>query len=77
MWEQNQIQRTLNRPQSLGCVNTLLQGSPELHRTAPADRVCSTFGFLDARGRVLRPALYADLRPDLFKVKQPWVSPAT
>ena len=54
MWEQNQIKRTLNRPESLARVNALVQDNLELHRTALADRVCATFGFTDARGRVQR-----------------------
>ena len=62
MWEQSQIKRTLNRPESLARVNALLQGSPELHRTALADRVRATFGFRDARGRVQRAGCLKALR---------------
>ena len=62
MWEQNQIKRTLNRPESLARVNALLQGNPELHRTALADRVCATFGFIDAHGRVQRAGCLKALR---------------
>jgi hypothetical protein len=62
MWEQSQIKRTLNRPESLARVNALLQGSPELHRTALADQVCAAFGFLDARGRVQRAGCLKALR---------------
>jgi hypothetical protein len=62
MWEQNQIKRTLNRPENLAYINALRQGNPELHRTALADRVCATLGFLDARGRPQRAGCLKALR---------------
>jgi len=48
---QNQIKRTLSQPANLEWVGALLDGDPDLHRTAVAEAVCEQFGFHDPRGR--------------------------
>jgi len=48
---QNQIKRTLSKPESIACVRELLEGNAHAHRSELAARVCERFDFHDARGR--------------------------
>ncbi|AGA33337.1 putative transposase [Thioalkalivibrio nitratireducens DSM 14787] len=62
MWEQSQIKRTLSAPANLARVQALIREAPELHRTALADQICTTWGFFDARGRPQRAGCLKALR---------------
>ena len=62
MFAQNQIKRTLSEPRNLVRVRALMREAPEAHRTALADRVCVTFGFVDATGRAQRSGCLKALR---------------
>ena len=57
---QNQIKRTLSR--NLDRLHGLMEQETFPHRTALADRVCSAFGFHDARGRAQRSGCLKALR---------------
>lgn len=59
---QSQIKRTLSKPQNLVRVRALIREAPEAHRTALADRICATFGFVDPTGRVQRAGCLKALR---------------
>ena len=48
---QNQIKRTLSKPESIGYVRGLLESDALAHRSELAAQVCERFGFQDARGR--------------------------
>ncbi|MFH1185290.1 MAG: IS4 family transposase [Chloroflexota bacterium] len=48
---QNQIKRTLSKPESIGYVRELLEGNALAHRSELAAQVCERFDFHDARGR--------------------------
>jgi hypothetical protein len=48
---QNQIKRTLSRPDSLERIRELLDGPETLLRTTLADQVCQQFSFFDAQGQ--------------------------
>ena len=48
---QNQIKRTLSKPESIAYVRELLGGDARAHRSALAAQVCERFDFHDARGR--------------------------
>lgn len=51
MIAQSQIKRTLSLPESVARVQVLMREEPKAHRTALAERVCATFGFVDPTGR--------------------------
>ena len=57
---QNQIKRTLSR--ELDRLHAVMRREKFAHRTALADRVCSEFGFHDARGRAQRSGCLKALR---------------
>ena len=57
---QNQIKRTLSR--ELDRLHAVMRREKFAHRTALADRVCSEFGFHDARGRGQRSGCLKALR---------------
>ena len=57
---QNQIKRTLSR--ELDRLQAVMRREKFAHRTALADRVCSEFGFHDARGRAQRSGCLKALR---------------
>jgi len=59
---QSQIKRTLSDPQSVVRVQALIREAPEAHRTALADQICATFGFVDATGRMQRVGCLKALR---------------
>ena len=50
METQNQIKRTLERPDSIESIRGLLGRNEHVHRTALSDAVCRHFGFVDSRG---------------------------
>lgn len=50
MQTQNQIKRTLERPDSIESIRGLLGRNEHAHRVALAGAVCRHFGFLDSRG---------------------------
>ena len=50
MQTQNQIKRTLARPDSLESIRALLTCHERAHRSALSDIVCRHFGFIDSRG---------------------------
>ncbi len=54
MKTQNQIKRTLSRPNNLAYVANLLDDDSHTiaHRTALAKKVCEHFGFYDVRGKM-------------------------
>jgi len=62
MRAQSQIKRTLREPQGLARLQALMLEAPEQHRTALADRVCTEFGFVDARGLAQRAGCLKALR---------------
>lgn len=62
MRAQSQIKRRLSEPQSRARVLALMREAPDAHRTALADRVCTEFGFVDARGRAQRAGCLKALR---------------
>jgi len=62
VWAQSQIKRRLSEPQSLARLQALMQQTPPAHRTALADRVCATFGFIDPVGRAQRAGCLKALR---------------
>ncbi|MBK5935304.1 IS4 family transposase [Halorhodospira halophila] len=62
MQQQNQIKRTLSEPKNLDRVRALICESPELHRSALAERVCTLFGFVDSTGRLQRAGCLKALR---------------
>lgn len=62
MRAQSQIKRTLSEPPGLARVQALMREAPLAHRTALADRVCTAFDFVDARGRAQRAGCLKALR---------------
>ena len=50
MQTQNQLKRTLERPDSIESIRELLGRNEHVHRSALSDAVCRQFGFLDSRG---------------------------
>ena len=51
METQNQIKRTLMRPDAVQYINHVLDTSDEINRTQLANNLCDKFGFLDSRGQ--------------------------
>ena len=51
METQNQIKRTLTRPEAVQYVNHVLDTSDDINRTQLANNLCDKFGFLDSRGQ--------------------------
>jgi hypothetical protein len=62
MYAQSQIKRTLSEPENLARVQALMREMLGAHRTALADRVCATFGFVDPAGRAQRAGCLKALR---------------
>ena len=62
MRRQNQIKRTLSKPENLDVVRALMREEPGLHRSALAERVCTRFGFVDSTGRLQRAGCLKALR---------------
>jgi hypothetical protein len=52
MDKQNQIKRTLERPDSIETISRLLEDKCHKNRTSVAKAVCRHFGFFDARSRM-------------------------
>ena len=62
MKAQNQIKRTLFRPENLDEIRQMLACPGGLRRSVLADDVCERFGFLDARGDKQRSTCMKALR---------------
>lgn len=62
MNSQNQIKRTLSRPENLQQICQMLDGPATCLRTALADEVCQRFGFFTARGATQRSTCLKALR---------------
>ena len=62
MERQNQIKRTLSSPEGLVRLQSILHESGAAHRTALAVRVCTAFGFMNARGQAQRSGCLKALR---------------
>jgi len=54
MEEQSQIKRKLAQPESIICIQDILESDDNLNRTRLAERVCEHFGLFNARGKVQR-----------------------
>jgi Domain of unknown function (DUF4338)/Transposase DNA-binding/Transposase DDE domain len=50
METQNQIKRTLSRPEVIEHVRSVLDENGSMNRTAVADQICDHYGFFDTRG---------------------------
>jgi len=50
METQNQIKRTLSRPEVIEHVRSVLDENGSMDRTAVADQICDHCGFFDTRG---------------------------
>jgi hypothetical protein len=59
---QNQIKRTLSRPESIEYVSSLLCATGSITRTKLADRLCDKFDFFDFRGEKQRAGCMKALR---------------
>jgi hypothetical protein len=59
---QNQIKRTLSRPESIKYVSSLLCATGSITRTKLADRLCDKFDFFDFRGEKQRAGCMKALR---------------
>jgi len=62
METQNQIKRTLSRPESIEHIVNLLDANDNIIRTKLADRLCEHFGFFDPRGDKQRAGCLKALR---------------
>jgi hypothetical protein len=62
MRSRSQIKRRLSTPSGIESVQNLLAVHPDLSRSAFANLVCRTFGFLDPKGREQRTGCLAALR---------------
>ena len=62
METQNQIKRTLSRPEAIEQIRALLDGNEDLTRSQVADRVCERFGFYDRRQQRQRNSCLIALR---------------
>lgn len=52
METQNQIKRTLTRPEAIQYINHILDTSDDMNRTQLADNLCDKFNFIDHRGKI-------------------------
>jgi len=50
MEKQNQTKHTLTQPSSMEAIRAMLARNEHVNRSALADAVCRSFGFLDSRG---------------------------
>ena len=62
MESQNQIKRTLTRPEAIELVRSVLDTNGSMSRTQLADQVCKHYGFFDARGTPQRSTCLKALR---------------
>jgi hypothetical protein len=62
METQNQIKRTLARPEAIAHIVSVLDGNDSMHRTQLADQLCEHYGFFDARGAPQRSTCLKALR---------------
>lgn len=62
MKKQNQIKRTLTKPESIKKIKNMLDTEGSINRTALADRLCSHFNFFDPRGNKQRSGCIKALR---------------
>ena len=62
METQNQIKRTLTRPEAIEYVNHVLDTSDDINRTQLADHLCDTYEFFDPRGQRQRSGCLVAIR---------------
>lgn len=62
METQNQIKRTLTRPEAIEHIRSVLDGNDIMHRTQLADQICEHYGFFDARGAPQKSSCLKALR---------------
>ena len=62
METQNQIKRTLARPEAVAHILSVLDGDDSMHRTRLADQLCEHYGFFDGRGAPQRSTCLKALR---------------
>lgn len=62
METQNQIKRTLTRPDAIKYINHMLDADTEMNRTQLADHLCDKYGFLDPRGNRQRSGCLVAIR---------------
>ncbi len=77
---QNQIKRTLSRPESIEYVSSLLSAADSITRTKLADRLCDKFDFFDFRGEKQRAGCMKALRElekkEYFALSRPCIIPS-
>ena len=62
MKKQNQIKRTLTKPESIEKIKNMLDTGGSINRTALADKLCSHFNFYDPGGNKQRSSCLKALR---------------
>ncbi len=62
MKTQNQIKRTLTRPEGIQYVNHVLDSSDDINRTQLADILCEKFNFFDNQGQKQTSGCLAAIR---------------
>ena len=62
MKKQNQIKRTLTKPESIEKIKSMLDTGGSINRTALADKLCSHFNFFDPSGNKQRSSCMKALR---------------